>query len=706
KHDKSPMAGLQDNRRLQDLTDLLNKFQGNMLHHKENGNMENALKELARFNGALASFLVGVNAVEKKEQAIAAINFVRDFLWIKDISMPICVIEDQDPIQVLRYAEPMTFGQAKFKRAGSATDEPINFWDGAQPWKDQLAKAVGYNKQTVWFKHFLDANLKDMKSQSSTPMSRYTPNPANAFDCTDIIVENSEVTHLSSHERVAITEPLSVGNTSSRQDVTDWNHLQLVSTARLKSGLNSFMEKWGDFLRDEEPIPFTILHQTLIGDEVTFSPDQAKAKASKIQASVIDSKEEANAAVRKMLENSIILRNKDTHEIEFLSKDQFKEKYKNGTPNNLQTVNVDLLETNNGINMWSARTRVRNNDYNDARQLIGNAVNMFEKIAPNNQNLNTVIDFLNSSDHSLFTPFKFRGELVKDAIKNLTSELRNGQGNFSNLSRDVRENIALSVQAAVELKCTVHETWLGSARRNIANFTRDYVRQVPVLGHLLDWTVRGAMTVAALGLKAITLPISLPQWIKHRGDRQEMYKSTYEGILAESLGSLRGGCMSSADRALEQAEQRAMMKKQFALEGKIISYNDSADEKARVYEAFGRTRTKHASAENATGTPGTSDDETRGSFLNARAGVLSYIAETEEEQKLAKDLSGLRKGKYSEVSAQNYLDSLPVGSKPYKAPTPTFTKNKLPTRAGNTDRVIDNPSDKDPTPADQPTIFL
>jgi hypothetical protein len=676
KHHPNQMSQLGVNY-VKDVTDLLNKFQSNMKVHRDNPDkaqgMKNARKELARFNGAVADCLVRRNAVGKKAEAISAINFVRDFLWKKDISMPICVMEDNGKTRSLRYAEPMEFGKAGFKRTDSVTNEAINFWDGPQPWKTKLAKAVGCGKkeQLGWFESFMEHNQDAMKKQSSTPMSRYTPNPANAFDCTDIIVDkgSNEVTHLSSHERVAVTEPLSVGNTKSRQDVTDWNHLQLVSKARLQSGLNSFMEKWGSIIGDD-PIPYTILHQTLIGDEVTFSPDQSKAKASKLQASVIDSKAEANAAVRKMLENSTIFRKKATGEIKFLSNADFaKEPYNGQIPDGWQKVNVNLLETNNGINMWSARTRVRNNDYNDARQLIGNAVNMFDKVQKKypNQDLKTVTDFLNSRDHSLVTPFKYRGKDVKAAVKNLTEALRKDDGQFANLDKDVRENIALSVQAAVELKCTVHETWLGSARRNIANFTRDYVRQVPILGNLVDWVVRGAMTVAAVGLKIVagilTLPVTVSQGIKHWGDRREMYKSTYEGILAESLGSLRGGCMSSADRALEVAEQRAMMKKQFAETGEILSYNDSPDKKAKVYKEFGSTQTKHACAENATGTPGTSDYETRGTFLNARAGVMSYAVETSEEQWLAKNLSGLRKGKYSDVTTTQYLIAPAVGEK-------------------------------------------
>lgn len=675
KHHPAQMALLR-NPALRELTALLDKFQSNMKVHRNNpdnvAGLENARKELARFNGALTNCLVRNNVVKNKGEAIAAINFVRDFLWKKDISMPICVIENpKTKTQSLRYAEPMEFGKAEFKRTDSVTNEPLNFWDDSQPWKVKLATAVGGGKERAgWFEAFMDNNLEVMKKQSSTPMSRYTPNPANAFDCTDIIVDTNsdEVIHLSSHERVAVTEPLSVANTKSRQDVTDWNHLQLVSKSRLQSGLNRFMEKWGAIIGDA-PIPYTILHQTLIGDEVTLSPDQIKAKASRLQASVIDSKAEANAAVRKMLEKSTIFREKTTGEIKFLSNENFaKSPYNGQTPEGWQKVNVDLLETNNGVNMWSARTRIRNNDYNDARQLIGNAVNMFNKVQNKypNQDLKTITDFLNSSDHSLITPFKYRGKDVKAAVKNLTEELRKNDGQFTNLAKDVRENIALSIQAAVELKCTVHETWLGSARRNIANFTRDYVRQIPILGHVVDWTVRGAMALAAVGLKIVagilTLPVTVSQGIMHWGDRREMYKNTYEGILAESLGSLRGGCMSSADRALEVAEQRAMMKKQFAEEGEILSYNDSPAKKAEVYRSYGSTQTKHACAENATGTSGTNDGETRGLiFLNARAGVMSYAVETSAEQQLAEDLSGLRKGKYSKVSVDKYLSDPAVG---------------------------------------------
>jgi hypothetical protein len=631
---------------------------------------------LARFNGALADLLVVNNVVNNHNQAIQAINFVRDFLWKKDICTASCVIEINGSSKMLRYAEPMTFGQAEVKRRGS--DETIDLWSGHQPWRYKLAEAVGGGEHS-WFEKFMDENIEKMRTISSTPMSRFTPNPPNAFDCSDIVVKDGVVVHLSHHTKTAVTEPLAVGATKSRQEVTDWNHLQLLSKKRLEAELNVFMEHWGDIIDDQTVIPFTILHQTLIGDEVTFSPDQMKAKASRLQASVIDSKLEANARVRRMLEGSVLIRCSKTGQIELLPEAKFKIDYHDDIPLGWQKVQIDLLETNNGINMWGPITRVRNNDVNDARKLIGNAVTLLDKVNEKypRQDLTKVIAFLNSPDHSLLIPYKFRGQEVKEAINALTSELRNENGFFSKLPKETRENLALSIQAAVELKCTVHETWLGSARRTIANFSRDYVRAVPILGHLVDWILRGTMTLAALALKAVagllTLPVSAPQWIKHWNDRQEMYKSTYEGLLAESLGVLQGGCMSSADRAGEMAEQRAAMKKQFTEEGCLISYNDDQNTKKEFYKKYGSTKAKHDFVEMATGTPGTSDSETRG--INNSACILSHVAETEEEQQLAKDLSGLRKGQYAKVTAKEYIRSPAVGEANEKRKSEDTTKD-------------------------------
>ena len=685
-------ANLAPDLALEQLTKLLNRFQANMVTHKANADskqgkgMDNALKELARFNGALSDLLVH-KAVENRSQANKAINFVRDYLWKKDICTANCVIEEHYSQTMLRYAEPMTFGKAEVKHSSSPSTAPIDLWSGEQPWKEELAEKVGGSEEDSWFSKFMNKHLGTMKTLSSTPMSRFTPNPANAFDCSDIIVKNDAVAHVSHHTRTAITEPLDAGATRSRQAVTDWNHFQLISQSRLEGELTSFMETWGPIIGDD-PIPFTILHQTLIGDEVTLSPDQLKAKASLLEGSVIDSKLEANRRVREMLVKRDIFRNKETGKIKFTAK--------NSPPNEegWQKVEVSLLETNNCINMWGSRARVRNNDVNDARQLIGNAVKLFQLLQDkaSTLHLETVIAFLKSNDHSLLTPYKFRGRAVKEAVIKLTERLmddNNPLGSYNQeineaggLNKEVREAIALSLQAAVELKCTVHETWFASARRNIANFTQDYVRQVPIFGHLADWVVRGTMAVVGVVVNILTLPFTLQQRINHWDDRVEMYKATYEGILAESLGTLQGGCMSSADRAGEMAEQRAAMKMQFSEKGYIISYNDSSKDKEDFYEMYGSTTAKHHYAEMSTGTAATQDFETRGTLLHARNGVLSHVVETEDEQRLARDSASMRKGKYDKaMNANLYLNIPAVGVQEPKASKPTSppsSRSRLP----------------------------
>ncbi|WP_133128684.1 hypothetical protein [Legionella nagasakiensis] len=624
-----------------ELVQLIERFQINMAHHEPNGEegLKNAKKELQRFNGALSDLLVKHGAVERREQANNAISFVRDFLWKRDLCTASCVLDGN----MMRYAEPMTF------HAGDS-----RLWEGEQPWKRKLASSVGAG----WLGPFFQEHLADLKRLSPTPMSRFTPNPANAFDCTDFMMKDDEVTQMSHHVRTAITEPLAVGSTQSRLPITIWNHHQLLAKERLETGVNAFMERWGALYPDGA-IPFTVLHQTLIGDEVTLSPDQQKSKASKFGGSVIDSKEAANAAMRAWLAEHQIIRNKADGKIEIHPKSESRP-----VPDGWQEVKVNLLETNNGINMWSARTRVRNHDVNHARQLIGTAADVLSRaqLQPPNQDLNTIVRFLNSSDHSFITPYKFRGPAVKEAMVRLTAELRTDNGAFNHLPKETRESLALSMQAAVELKCTVHETWAGSLRRNVANFTRDYFRKVPVIGHLADWAVRGTMAVVGLGLKLVTGLFSLPQMLKHRGERKSVYKAAYEGILAENLGQLQGGCMSSADRALEMAEQRAAMRKQFAEEGRIVSYNDSREEKRAFLHDYGRTKTKHDQVEMATGTAGTNDVETRGMV---GGDCLMSSVETEAEQKQARFLAGLRKGGYDDgMTVASYSSSLPVGVRP------------------------------------------
>ncbi|MDX1838417.1 hypothetical protein DIZ81_11190 [Legionella taurinensis] len=678
------------------LMKLLFHFKNQMANHEANlvgqKQIAAAMKELKQFNAALASLLVEYNVVKKRSHAEKAIGLVRDFVWKRDLCIAHCSIERKTPGSshtMLRYAEPMTFGPSEFRLKKS--DSRLDLWQTKERmWLHDFAEKLGLNQDSMndsWFQKFLDANKEQLASLSSTPMTRFTPNPANAFDCTDFIVDDTNrLVHMGHHVRMAITDPLEIKNPIERQKLTDFNHLQLFSKARLAQEITAFMDSWGCLFQgaDNRPIPLTILHQTLIGDEVTLSPDQTKA-VSGFDGSVIDAKQEANEAVRTMLSKSLVLcERRKPHQVVILNKSLLKQT-NNGIEvyegpsgkrgkllatyqyDDYQVVKVSLLETNNCVNMWHSRARIRNKDVNHARQLINNAVELFEECNKqlNDPNFSTIIDFLKSRDHSLITPHKHRGEKVKAAVRQFSATLRNNPlpGDLGELNR---ETLNLSLQAAVELKCTVHETWFGSMRRAISNFTRDVRDTVPVIGHLINWTTRFVLWTLATVFTILAFPLNAPSYIKHLADRKEISKANYEGLLAESIGALMGGCMSAADRAGEIDEQRAALRRQFADTGVLLGYNDSAEDKLAFFKNYGSTRTKHDNVEMATGTAVTNDAETRGfnpllyvaKFLAAihlispdavdlmTVGLMSSRVETPEERDANEQMSGLRKTSY------------------------------------------------------------
>lgn len=681
---------------IETLMDLIFHFKDKMAHHQASEGKKRiaaAMKELKRFNAALASLLVEYNVVEERSHAKKAISLVRDFVWKRDLCTAHCSVENKaegSTHTMFRYAEPMTFGPSEFRVTGSKSR--LDLWKKKdRVWLDDFAGKLGLSKSNMagsWFEKFLDTNKDPLESLSSTPMTRFTPNPANAFDCTDFMVDdNGELVQMGHHVRMAITDPLEIKNPIERQKLTDFNHLQLFSKTRLAKEIAAFMDNWGCLFKegDNSPIPLTVLHQTLIGDEVTLSPDQTKA-VSGFDGSVIDAKQEANAAVRTMLSKSLILCQREKpHAVMVLNKSCIEEtdtevklytKSPSGQRGELlatypydqyQKVEISLLETNNCVNMWHSRARIRNNDVNDARQLINQAVVLFERCNQqlNNPDLSIIIEFLKSRDHSLFTPYKHRGEAVKAAVRNVSDLLRNQPlpGDLGGLNR---ENLNLSLQAAVELKCTVHETWFGSMRRVISNFTRDVRDTVPVIGHVINWATRFVLWTLSTAITILAFPLHAPSYIKHLADRKEIAKANYEGLLAESIGALMGGCMSAADRAGEIDEQRAALRRQFADKGVLLGYNDSPEKKLAFFKAYGSTRTKHDNVEMATGAPVTNDSETRGfspllyvaKFLAAiklispevvnlmTVGLMSSRVETEEERETNAQMSGLRKTGY------------------------------------------------------------
>lgn len=605
------------------------------------------VSETKEFHGALADLLYKTGLTGTKKQTYAALFFMRDFLWKRDFETPYCVIEQlpANAGSLIRYAEPIRFIKG-------------NYWDklDERPWFVAMKQRRFGNQP--WFDTFINRYGNLWKTYSSTPMTRMAPNPANAVSMSDILVTDQDVVVLGHHIRTAVTEPLAVAAKQSRQPITNKNHQQLI-IPQMKKQLQEYMSIWSAF-HEEGPIPLTILHQTLIGDEVTFTPDQRKALKSKFSGSVIDSKSEANKQLREALTHRYAFYYKPVTEklIRVARKESdFNDKIAQLTQRGYRPVEIQLLETNHCINMWQHLARVRNNDINHSRALVDQAASLFRRVnaQAHSEDLQLLINFLESANHSFFTPFKYRGPQVKETINRVSRSITQGTEPFADLSKKTRMHLALSLQSAVELKCMIHETWGGSFRRTISNWSRSNLRRWYFLGigHLADLVIRSSLKILASIVKIPVLFSLAAHSARHVRDRELVYLSAYEGLLTESIGLLTGGCMSALDRAGEMAEFRASLKKQFICEGRIVGYNDSQLDKTDFFRRYGSTVTKHVQAEMASGIAGTNDSETKGF-----GPVTSLMVKTEtgKQIKQSEQLVKLRKGACSKaVKFDRYL---------------------------------------------------
>lgn len=647
-----------NNKDKEKLTEIIKAYLRQMQRQKS---ISSAVDEVTKFHGALVSLLCKSTEIvpdtqanfwdssihllskiipsNKPHQVFKSLCFLRDFLWQRDFVKEYCILEPlgEDEI-LLRHAQPLTFMPQE--NSSSPWSDLEN-----QSWLKGLHKKFG---NAPWFAEFIHKHKETWATLSSTPMTRVTPNPANAVRMTDIFVNSDEVTILGHHTRTAVTEPIDLADKESRQIITNWNHQQLIFP-QIREQLSEFMSIWGEYY-PAGPIPLTIMHQTLIGDEVVFTPDQLKAKTSKFDGSLIDSKHLANQNLRRIFEEKDFYYHPVRKQLVFILPEAKKRYIDDG----FLKVEVDLLETNHCINMWQKRARVRDNDINDSRALINKAVALFQQVASqhNSEAFNTLIRFLTAPDHSYLTPYVYRGKEVKAALTKISLSIKQGRRPFTSMTRETGNALALSLQAAVELKCLVHETWGGSARRNITNWSRDNLRKwyFGGLGHVVDFGTRLTLSVLSFFVK---IPVCIPHLIylyKHWYDRETVYLGLYEGVLAENIGMLEGGCVSAVDRAGEMAEFRAALKKQFMRIGRIIGFNDSHKEKLAFRETYGNTNAKHIQAEMATAVAGTKEKE-----MNFFADILIGKTENKKERSVSNHLAKLRIGSFENISYDDYL---------------------------------------------------
>lgn len=620
----------------QDIIQALTVFQKEIASCGDN--LGKAKKCLKKFNGAMRSLLIETKIVEPKK-AEKSINFVRDFLWKQTWQAESFCTQALNPKEAnggysVRLATPI-----EVKSNDAVNDIKIHH-----------LKSVKYGD---WFAQFIDNYKDDLLRLSTTPMSRISYNPANAYDSSNIYVDKiGKVKQVINGTHVAITEPYQNTNKSDKFQGTKIIHESLIvgeNFSRLNNLVKDQLEQWKGL--SNSPIEIPILHQTLIADGVLpgplsfFIPDQKKSD------SMLDNKEKANALVRKELEN---------YKFYFTEKDGLiKTEPSAEIPDNAREIKFTILETNHCVNQHHKYSNIRSQTVTDSRHLVEMAAGRLEVLKEKNlspaiqEHLTTIIQFLKSSDYGM-TPYKGREKEVKAAVTTLTAHFqKEAKCKSLGISSQTGSNIALLIQTATNLKCANHEGFVKAGQRIINN---SVLGKLPFLGPIIrftSWLVLQAAKIITIAPAAR----EVFEWVKHNDTRRRTVEtSVNEALLAELLGERLGGCMSSADRAEEVEQKKQAYIRGFNNEGKIPGFDDEPADRKAFDERYLNTQEKHNLDKIATGISASSDVETRALLLLGESG-LAADRETPDEKKTSEIGRGMRKGQFDgNVPIDKYLD--------------------------------------------------
>ncbi len=633
--------------------------------HFEGLSLSKGASRAQKINYLLCDLLVEQEVCKTHANAKKAIAFMADFLWQRDFNqLPwVSVSPIEAGLYHFKINRAMQYNPSLSGPCYKRLWENLSTKNPSAPeWYQELAKQTAPpTGQTHWLDRMVEdaLALESMKRQSPSAMSRFSPNAANSYRCEDVIAtvnsETDQILHHSQHDKTAITEPLAVGHTDSSDDIQFTNHFQMVFTP-LKENLKAYFKRFGPLLDKNRPIPFTILHQTLVSDEVNFVPDVFKIKRKHgfwgawWGSNYIDTKHTANRRLEAILASYEIYYHPETDQIKILKK---------GSPSPGKAfclMDIQLKESNHCVNVWHWRSRVRDTDMNTPRQLIKNTdyflKQLEDKVDANlKEDLSLVRKALSRSNFSWLTAHFDYAPREKQAFARLCKALKRAEVN--GVERNLGENLSLLIQASAQLKRTVHETRFGAFRRQVENRSRGLRKSLPYLGHLADWTLRGVFWGVATLIKVVTEPLkwlcAVPMWLWNRATSSNGHKFTsrptharakYEGLVAELLGQLFGGCMSSLDRANELSESRAAEKALHITKGYISSYNTSHSQAVESqYQSILNTKHKHNAVFAATGIQGTQDLETVG----LGGAGLAAEKETREEKQQSRTLARLRK---------------------------------------------------------------
>ncbi|HEX4045226.1 MAG TPA: hypothetical protein VHZ76_06125, partial [Gammaproteobacteria bacterium] len=652
------------------LMGALEKFQKEI--EKCEGNTIAANEALKEFNGAMNDLMVKSGASASHKQAEKSLHFVRDFLWKQTWQQEsFCTVVSDDKGSLIRLAKPMELSKEGDAYSGIRLTQFLS-----------LVPTHG-----SWFKDFVADNVDALLTQSMTPMSRSAYNPGNAYDSSNIYVDKAskQVTQVLNRTHVAITEPYHIKNDFKREQGTRIIHQQLVlgkqegyplskdSTvvpSRLKELVTDHFEQWNG-VANKTPangvVEIPILHQTLVGDGIlpwplsALIPDQAKS------TSMLDNKMKANQELQKYFdENAFYCNKSDPNEV-------LMNPEKTPDPKKYVRVKFTMLDTNTCINQHHKYSRVRDNDIDDSRKLVRLASNQMQAVSAQislssdldmqgiQRDLDTIMKFLQSSDYSLASRYIYRTDAVKSATVNLTAALKDPKIREKlGISEQTANNLALLAQSSAELKCTVHESYFGAARRLLDN----QIARIPVVGKIISPIIRLGSWIASQAIKlAMVVPAAeaVKNYAEHHGTRRRtLHKAVNESLVVEALGGHGfGGCMSSADRAEEVEQFKQMQVRAFHDQGSILGFNDSAEQKKEFLSKYGTTQEKHNFNKMSTGTPATQDIETRslGSDLLHNTSGLASESESKKERDLSRAHAGQRKGKSNEgVDVDVYIE--------------------------------------------------
>lgn len=464
-----------------------------------------------------------------------------------------------------------------------------------------------------WVKPFIDAN-QDTLAKPQTPFQRFSPTAAGVYQVTtrpDVPTALSSTT-----TSVAISEPYERYKTFAQKLQAALGVLDqqvVTETCAIHKQLFAEEDRLAQFVKDYlhklekqgSVITVPIFYQTLIADDIPGVPDWQKTSQA------LNYKTVANRWIRQLLNKEYYWHKVDET---FVAK----------SDENTLTVHFELLETNNCVNCHHKYSTIRNQDLSHSRRLVQLAREQLIKSWGEhpNENQKVLLAFLSSRDYSVFTPYKYRGDTVKRAVAAVKSSDANAD---------------LLLAAAVELKCLVHETYLGAARR--------WLHQALPAIPMLRWLGIALSFVLASVVKGFVAPVLLRSWLRHHETRRKtVYKAVYEQLVAECLGAaVFSGCMSALDRAEEVSLLSSAMLLHFNKlhaapvqssaphhTRMLLGYNDAPADKQAVLDEYAELlRAKRVKAFLASGVSVNSEREMRfcgfgflGRLFGRSAGLL------------------------------------------------------------------------------------